>query len=173
LQDRLLLLLLLLQTSPCIAGHLLLKAIQQCEPFWANMRPQLLQQSSSRLLLLSLLFLLRQLLWRLLEDVLLLLLLRQLLKELLLCMEWPACSRCCCCSCCGTRLLPELLVAHGMARLQPRLLLLQLLWDQTCTPRLCGTHASNVLLLLLLLLLTQPPAVGVITRGDGCASSKL
>jgi hypothetical protein len=32
-----LLLLLLLQTSPWIAAHLLLKAVQQRQPFWRNM----------------------------------------------------------------------------------------------------------------------------------------
>jgi hypothetical protein len=103
------------------------------------------------LLLLQLLWLL---LWRLLEE---LLLLWQLLKELLLLQLLEV------------LLLWRLLAAHGVAKL----LLLQLLWDQSCAPRLCGTHASNVLLLLLVPLLTHPPAVRVITWGDGCSSCKL
>ena len=107
-------------------------------------------QQISSLLLLQLLWLL---LWRLLEE---LLLLWRLLKELLLLQLLEV------------LLLWRLLAAHGVAKL-----LLQLLWDQSCAPRLCGTHASNVLLLLLVPLLTHPPAVRVITWGDGCSSCKL
>jgi hypothetical protein len=100
-----------------------------------------------------LLLLLRELLWRLLEE---LLLLWRLLEELLLLQLLEA------------LLLWRLMAAHGVAKL-----LLQLLWDQSCAPRLCGTHASNVLLLLLILFLTHPPAVRVITGGDGCSSCEL
>jgi hypothetical protein len=102
-------------------------------------------------LLLLLRELLWLLLWRLLEE---LLLLWRLLEELLLLQLLEA------------LLLWRLLAAHGVAKL-----LLQLLWDQSCAPRLCGTHASNVLLLIIFP--THPPAVRVITRGDGCSSCEL
>ena len=48
MSDRLLLLLLGLRCSPSrAASHLLFKAVQQVQPGWPNMVPELLQQSSS------------------------------------------------------------------------------------------------------------------------------